>query len=147
MNIDEMPAGHEMDALVAEHVMGWTEVHQDPDGEWCGKCAALGESKWWIARGEWEGNRRRMEPWPYWTLRNYSTRVDHAWLVVEMAFIGVTPTKDKGYLAQVRRSPLDRAWCGEGYWPDFGSNRRFSRAYGETAALAICRAALKAVMS
>lgn len=32
--IMQMPAGHEMDHLVAERVMGWTFVHQVPVEQW-----------------------------------------------------------------------------------------------------------------
>lgn len=70
MDSDEMPAGRELDALVATKIMGWRTAHFDASyGEWLG--VPLDD---------------------YWEdVPRYSTDIAAAWLVVKRmcSFIGV----------------------------------------------------------
>lgn len=69
MKIDEMPAGREMDALVAEKVFGWvrgSDFLVPPPGD----------HRWtWAARWDEDGL-------PHW-LPDYSTNVSAAWKITE----------------------------------------------------------------
>lgn len=133
--IEQMPAGREMDALVAEHVMGWKWRRSNvtgcrciyPEGcypEWMDKPADMTEP----LVADWEHGR---------FLLSWSKRIEYAWGVIEK---------------------LD----ADGWWPsvdsvapgdcrvDFYNHHRAARGEisgwdnvsAETAPLAICRAAL-----
>jgi len=120
MNIDQMPAGPEMDRLVAEKVMGWRLDVAHP-----------GQQIW----RDLTANRNRTTS----HLESYrdfspSTSIAHAWEMVE-ALKGF----DVFLNLQVREN---KCWCSA---EDYSGNELFSRFWAETASLVICRAALKAV--
>ena len=120
MNIDELPAGRELDALVAERVMGWhiTDAIKKP-----------GQDDYGVAPGQ---------VGVLWVVRvpDYSTDIAAAWQVVERlikldAFVSLdydfqNVDSEKWSVTFITRKAID---CES----------------GETAPLAICRAALKAV--
>jgi hypothetical protein len=123
MNIDKMEAGPELDALVAEKVMGWS-VCDTADGGKAGiaprqTCSAV-----------------RVPP--------YSTDISAAWQVVERLCttypgLGVGgPFANRFVLEVPNNEPLacKARFCHQGHVNEAG---------GEAAPLAICRAALKAV--
>ena len=67
MNIDEMPAGKELDYLLAERVMGWTE---DPEGCWLDRNNAYADTGW--------GTEDNTYSLPFW---QPSTNIAHAWTI------------------------------------------------------------------
>lgn len=107
VDAETIPAGRELDALVAEKVMGFEVTNYEPIG---------------IRKGGW------ILPIP-----NYSTEIKDAWEVVEKLNLF-----EKYLLAK-----SDVNWCIGG---DFSRELSFEEqaiASGNTAPLAICRAALK----
>ena len=120
VNIDTMPAGREMDALVAEKVMGM-------------KVSKKGGLRWRV--------NRRTE-----LLSKYSTSISAAWEVVEklkdaMSTIGMAGTFNMEFDLESGQWEVgytdldyDKGWCWEDGWP----------VMADTAPLAICRASLKA---
>jgi len=115
MNYDEMPAGREMDVLIAEKVMGWKwdsrdEVFYDQEG------------------------RSRVD-----IFNRFSSEIEYAWMVVEK-IIAMSYTV---LVSNGKHSPPRQTWhCIITIIPQQGGYRD---GYADTAPLAICRAALKAV--
>lgn len=120
-----MPAGPEMDRLVAEKVMGWTARDNrlsggylfgwaKPDGSW-GACAISGSNAW-----------------------SPSTDIASAWAVVEkaMASNGCASVQSTGF--EWDRRFIARIQFGTCFTTD-------RSALADTAPLAICRAALMAL--
>ncbi len=75
MNIDEMPAGRELDALVAEKVMGWRFIplpkhNQYGLCDWCGRTVPADQHGREKERGICDG------------LCQFSTDINAAWTVV-----------------------------------------------------------------
>jgi len=120
-------AGRELDALVAEKVMGWT-VCRDAS---CGGCEAtvlLMEDGWRVRAPLDQGG------WPlgWWTP---STDIAAAWEVVEKLRV-------LGFNVSVSCAHGMRTWDVRGWKAD--NTGRFI-AHAETAPLAICLAALDAL--
>lgn len=130
--VAEVGTGRELDALVAERVMGWLRH----DLTWesattgglhiCRRCSASYCSPPWSREGvmqrEWCGVKL--------PLPRYSTDMSAAWEVAEM--VAMT------YQIKVGSDKTAFAWwceIGDGDWRSIGQ---------PTAALAICKAALKA---
>jgi hypothetical protein len=148
--IDAMEAGREMDALVAELVMGWTEIHKHDEMGWSG-IGPNGPSNnsWRTLPSTMKSISKnvctfKMEKWPYANVRKYSTDIAAAWQVVErfdrrLVDIDIrSDTQDDGEL-----------W-GAGFIEYFEEGEGFKAigsAAADTAPLAICRAALKAVIN
>jgi Phage ABA sandwich domain len=109
VNIDELRAGREIDALIARQVMGWIEVGQGD--------------------GEPEDQGRRDKDHPYESIPPYSTDVSAAGEV------------------QARFARHELRWDAQRkqHFCELVSNGRKGEAWAQTAPLAICRAALKAV--
>lgn len=138
MDIDSMPAGVELDALVAEKVMGEQicehsrkgSVAQSSGWAMCMKCAPGGDLKY-----------------HYHFLPHYSVYIADAHKVVE-AITKRFPAKDSGMptIMLVYRGYRDPEWIVKcqhrvnGMWHD-----EWTEGKAETVPLAICRAALKAV--
>ncbi len=155
-----MPAGREMDALVAERVMGW---HREGRGQ------SVSPFHWRDANGDlygidWDSKGEHdilVDPTGYRVylcpcreekgdeveLPCYSTDIAAAWLVVDrfggrVTLMGEGAVNDDDGEYQ-REEP---GWMAvitvyeDSYWEQL-----FSKAEGETPMLAICRAALKAV--
>lgn len=115
--LDTIPAGRDLDALVAERVMGW-HVQYTRIGDY------------------WMGATRHD---PTWSVKEFtpSTDIAAAWLVVERM-------REQEWAMNLdvaegdKLKPYDcRLFNRDG--------RRRVLAYGETFPLAICRAALKAI--
>ena len=137
MNIDEMEAGRELDALIAEKVMGLDWIYNvewmHQQGRYIGKFRVEFYPVV-VASGEYAGTY----------LERYSTDITAAWQVVEKL---EQSGKDWGVCKVPQRniykvafrwnigSP-DTTWGWEGN----------AEGYANTVRLAICRAALKAVM-
>jgi hypothetical protein len=116
MNIDTMPAGQELDALVAEKVMGWDIHFKDPE-------LRGGKEHW---RDHERSTNWLPEQWCP------SSDISAAWEVLEKV-------QDVGSLER---------FGGFGWRCEVHSvspNFVDCAAEGDTAPLAICRAALKAV--
>ena len=123
MNYDTMPAGPELDRLVAEKVMGWDPDNQANNSEFNPQWFDSRHGFWWI--GEWgEEGTYSWSP---------SAIIAHAWEVVERM-------RGQGLWFQLTAphpGSIDPQWrCS------FGG---VYLGIGDTAPLAICRAALKAV--
>lgn len=106
----DLPAGPEMDRLIAEKVMGWT---LNEDGNWI----------------DGEGEYRYPSPESFAGLSAFgpSTNIAHAWQVVER-------------MREIIRPSIEYV-DGLGWRADFET----SYGWGETAPLAICRAAIAAM--
>ena len=123
MNVDTLKAGRELDALVAEKVMGWKEctVEAGITGQ-----AALGSigAWYWID----EGGRKMIEGY----VKPYSKNIAAAWEVVEKLL-------ESGESVAVRQGQIPSGMirqCCIGFREGVEA---------ETVPLAICRAALVAV--
>ena len=124
MNIDELEAGRELNALVAEKVMGWTDLHW-VDGGYDGK-------------GNYSptGYYGKGPDRAVFLTSKFSTDIAAAWKVVEkIACSGliVRVTWDFNPLASCSIHKDDHLWT------------MIAECICDTAPLAICRAALKAV--
>ena len=121
---DALPLGRELDALVAEKVMGWVEVEKKPIAN------AFGQA----VMEDYVGKPAANAPQPVLVPR-YSTMIQEAWKVADKLrgdtqFVAVISGKGpqgvQPWICKVNR--------------DGG----FIEERGETAAVAICLAALKA---
>lgn len=122
----QMEAGREIDALVAELVMGWTKVRKASTWE----SAAMIYSGTFVYTIGVTPDQKTNDVIPY-----HSTDIAAAWQVVEkMRLVGVSmwigPHLDNEWAVQIK--------------PSINNYHEFVRA--DTAPLAICRAALLAVM-
>lgn len=126
MSIDTMPAGREMDALVAEKVMGWkwTDFHGIPDkpGEWEDH-KFLVDGRGWKRAVHWR--TKNLLTWdmhhylPAAPMPFFSTDIAAAWEVaermVELGFYWWMASYECGFvLAHVRRK-RDRETIADGY--------------------------------
>ena len=130
MPVGEMPAGRELDELIAQRVTGWPK----PDAT---SCELLENACWALAT-----DNRGFDCWRYRGPR-YSTEIADAWDVVEATIY------PKGWF--LAPMPDTGGWWGVFRWEfiegrDFGGGQ-YEVAIGETAPLAICRAALTEVMA
>ncbi len=128
-SIDDMPAGREMDALVAEKVMGWDHTHDIDHCEgdsWyshCRNCHRTGEDEEIMC---WNP---RDPPLPGCKVApHYSTSIEAAWEVIEKL-------EKEGIIDGVSLSAIG---C------ELYLNREQLTAADGPAPLAICRAAVKA---
>ena len=130
--MDKMEAGPEMDALVAERVMVWTKIDT-----WHGEPLAEGWNGFWD--GEWivwterplSDEEDQSKPW------TPSTDISAAWPVVE---------KLQSMEITIRFHPQHRGpWKVTLFGLD--GDLTFITEFADTAPLAICRAALKAMES
>ena len=142
--IRQMRAGREMDCLVAEQVMGWVWMRRrEPRHEGDTLQSVLYRPDWkWI---DWcelipdDGKPRSMNQ----SIPAYSTDIAAAWGVVERLYnehwivsIGSLAENPRGWRCEL---------CN--MWPDdFERAPTDIEANGDTAPLAICRAALLAAM-
>jgi hypothetical protein len=132
-----MNAGRELDALVAEKVMGWKwQRHEDSKGWWCetfhdpnGLKALVRDEKGTRESHWWPGGEMGARSMP-----SYSTEISAAWEVVEK-MVGKRPA------FFVMDRPVDvfsKEWrCA------FDTSGAYS--WADSAPFAICLAALKAV--
>lgn len=131
MDYDEMKAGREIDALVAERVMGWTrysiEMHPSDN-------RTIGGILYCPPDFPHDHNAMNVVP-------DYSTEVAKAWLVVEKLARDEHDSADIGYLPDGSW----RAYFRVGGYRPFMDQEGWAEA--PTASLAICRAALKATES
>lgn len=130
MNIDDMPAGREMDALVAEKVMAWTSVRTGKKYDASDFDDLYGQS---LGGFDWRC------PVP-----GYSTDIAAAWKVVEYL-----RKRKEPYGAQLDH--IEERNQSEGIWvvqfcAKYNEAWWHAHAYADTVPLAICRAALKAVL-
>ena len=119
MSPDDMPAGPELDRLVAEQVMGWTPA-----------LAANGKDIGLFNTGRPNVGNDDHQRWLF--SFTPSTNIAHAWEVVERVFLA--------------RCEAFRLQWGEffGAWRAGYGNSDVPLGIAPTAPLAICRAALKA---
>lgn len=118
MNIDEMPAGREIDALILELIFEKKACHCKSDPSMC----AFGPNHCLTCDG--------------WMPRFHSTNIAAAWEVVEK--LG---QKELNFFIESCKPHYN-------WWAQFVPHNKDDEVHGEadTAPLAICRAALKAVM-
>ena len=131
MRIDEMPAGREMDALLAEKVMGYTLSELS--------LPAYPKYKLFdIESGEFSGYVKEVP--------HYSTDIAASWEVVKRMPIPFKLEKcwEKAY--QIGPEGWSACWCTDADCEGCNENSRCTNgddAWAETAPLAICRYALK----
>ena len=131
MRIDEMPAGREMDALLAEKVMGYTLSELS--------LPAYPKYKLFdIESGEFSGYVKEVP--------HYSTDIAASWEVVERMPIPFKLEKcwEKAY--QIGPEGWSACWCTDADCEGCNENSRCTNGddvWAETAPLAICRYALK----
>ena len=129
----EMPAGREMDALIAEKIMGYTLSELS--------LPAYPKYKLFdIESGEFSGYVKEVP--------HYSTDIAAAWEVVKRMPIPFKLEKcwEKAY--QIGPEGWSACWCTDADCEGCNENSRCTNgddAWAETAPLAICRAALKAL--
>ena len=128
MSYDTMEAGREMDALVAEKIMGLVPCQND--------CHKIGSPRYLPGLCHAQPD----SPDEGGETAQYSTSISAAWEVVEKMW-------DRGYMADVYQSDCEGTWSAE-FLPknDMDSaGVEWGGSMAPTAPLAICRAALKAV--
>lgn len=136
MNYDEMPAGHELDNLIAKAVMGWKECHDDDRGSPPGMFETSRASARYRFTSPENAERSDVDFRP-------STEISCAWEVTSIMLARKRPL----ILWQID----DGSWCaattdGEPSHDDFWIDDHIDHyATASTAPLAICRAALKAM--
>lgn len=144
--IERMPAGREMDAMVAEKVMGLKvskaseilELWQaSPSGASYAFIYGIGKDEMCVAGAN---SLSTIVP-------RYSTEIGAAWGVIEKAF-DVEPDHKSGFPAVVRWNDGWRVTLlnGDGTPMDLAYGGKLLLSIADTAPLAICRAALKAVV-
>jgi len=127
VNIDEMEAGQEMDIAVAVHVMGLPEPKVSPINF---RLIHHFIEETYPGSGKYKENKDKQQ-----SLKNYSTDIAAAWGVVEKMQDYQKPPQISHPLH------LKYRWWVNKWWACIG----LSEALAETASLAICRAALKAM--
>lgn len=143
--IDAMQAGREMDALIAEKVTGWKAQHLPGkcDGKYfirCGACGAYGHGNCY---GNGEGQIQikcgeHVSCWEKAELPAYSTEIAAAWKIVEKMHMTVY-TPGSSYSSGEYDSFSRGLYAAETQDGENGD--------GDTAPLAVCRAALKWIAS
>ncbi len=129
-----MPAGRELDRLVAKKVMGWTNIHDaDGYGHWTGD-PPDGYEDMFNCAAHCEGEL------PY-----YSADIAAAWEVVGK--MGPLILLLHGLKAGEWTDQAGEVMCCPGWYAEFRDAVDWFKAWGETPALAICRAALVAMES
>lgn len=136
--IEQMPAGRELDALVAVHALGWTETdyHGQRCFEWPGfDRTVLIHPGTDVALPQQSGLPAVLFDDPAWPpLPCYSTDIATAWKVVEHL-----------RLSAAKYSPNIVYHHSTGMWHcEYFNATRMREAAADTAPLAICRAALLA---
>lgn len=138
MNIDEILAGRELDALVAEKVMGHVVNQLQPNEKDPFGGAEFGSDREWGYPGDWwDADTQRV-------VASYSTDIAAAWFVVEKVIEEVAPIyqiqsgEELGTHRCIFYVPIPGAGDDDPAW-------RPIRSDASTAPLAICWAALKAV--
>jgi hypothetical protein len=121
--IDQLEAGPELDALIAEKVMGWTGVEKS-------------NNVGWELQGYPPNPKKLHRAGGAHLVPDYSTEIPAAWLVVEkLGFLFTIGRQTNGYIVVI-----------------YSNNPNLTQTDGcgiggaKTAPLAICRAALKTVM-
>ena len=134
MNIDEMEAGRELDALVAEKAMGW-EWRRFPHAGDDVRALVSPESWLFSAREKAIGDERLAGGWNY-NVPNYSTKIADAWEVVNAM-------RDRGLSVNINVDSPENSTlvsCSL-HKPDLHETM-VTEKIAETAPLAICLVAL-----
>jgi hypothetical protein len=135
MTTTELVAGRELDALVAERVMGW-QVDTDKEGYWCNDAGWTG---WLVPESEADARYEQDRCW------RPSTDITAAWQVVEH----IKEREGCGFFVAWNKPEYGRPahWSAgfieagnDGHGHDYTAEVE-----ADTAQLAICKAALAAV--
>jgi len=137
MGIDTMSSGKELDGLIAENVFGWKNL------VWKEVSSKVDELGRWTSPTGWHGDGPNGATY---LTKAYSTDMGDAWDVVSQL--------SQKYRISVHDMSVDGKWwqCsleardGKYRFPVELAHKGDEFANAETPALAICRAALKAVM-
>lgn len=135
-----MPAGRDIDELVAEKVMGWDHNHKinECEDRWYSYCEYCGYSP----------RFEEVRPGECDTPPRYSMYIDYAWEVVKKL-------KSQGWSCSIVWDNLNEApddivkyeWhVGFDFYTDDIADFKYSDADSDSVELAICQAALMAVM-
>lgn len=133
IDVDTLEAGRELDALIAEHLFGWTWWEQFSKHHG-GLRKVMMPPQFTNPKGEWRPAAPDTEPWPGWDTiaagpPEFSTDIGTAWQIVEWA---------RAHMSGLQWERFCRPLC-ENWMLLRGS------AHGD-APWAICRAALKVVL-
>jgi len=140
MKIDDMKAGRELDALVAEKVMGWIgSVFKGPTLRIGNRYLHEGDPIWTTPEGDLYHRARSIDgSYVGDDCPHYSTDIAAAWQVVEKV-------REK-YVINIEID-CENIWVE--LWQDStdepSNYKQVADEYGDTAPLAICLAALKAI--
>jgi hypothetical protein len=138
---ETLEAGRELDVLVAEKIFLWEWWRSSSTGRRClfapgaiPRCSG----EWFLERAD--GSEALVGDWDCWSGPHYSTAIGAAWEVVKHLI-------ERGYSFDMgtREDFTLMMWEVTLQPPDFKSMEDWTGAVGETAPLAICRAALLAV--
>jgi len=139
--IESMPAGRDLDALVAEKVIGISVKWLDcGDGRFPYKQTTLARNNQLMKSGDTPVGLR-----PEGDIPEYSTDISAAWEVVEK--IKDNPKYGGDFAVHFMRSPYRKppSWWAGFYSSDYDNCFQFPWSEAETAALAICRFALLSI--
>jgi hypothetical protein len=130
----QMEAGRELDALVAEKVMG-----AEWDEQWAVGYSILKfrEDVRHLVTHDWACEKKQVNP----ACPHYSTDIAAAWLIVER----LRPAEDTRYGVTIESDGAGWYCTVEDADVEWDDPAHTSVAYGETLPLAICRAALASV--
>ena len=132
MRIDEMPAGREMDKAIGQYIFKYWVDHYDKDcAENCYYCLIDGSGDA-VIPGFYGERKSEEEAWA--DCPEFSTDIAAAWEVVE---------KMGNYLFACGRN--DEGMWEACFFPVNSGIGKLNEAHGDTAPLAISRAALKAL--
>ena len=148
MDIDNLEAGPETDALIAEHGMEWHKLDDGGVPYWCFKRTKAmfpNQADDWLVR-----NPSETTGWAFTDFDREDDCYSHQWLAwkgvwrpsqdIEAAWevLEKIASKAAGWVIRLRERVCDDGTIWECDFGDYGEAAR-----GETVSLAICRAALK----
>lgn len=134
MSAQELTAGYVLDSVIAEKWMGWRVVHvQEVDHSQRKRVDVhpLVPEGYRDPKAPAKNNRRSLTWSP-------STNMAHAWEVVGARQVALWKTSDGLWHAC-----FEEAFSADDFWVEIDSNHTIG--HGDTAPLAICRAALAAL--
>ena len=136
---DEIEAGRELDALIAEHVMGWEWWRSSVSGRrslFAPGAIPRGEDEWFCERAD--GSERLVFDWKTVRIPPYSTEIGAAWAVAEKL-------KALGRDSVMLSNEGDGWECEITVSDELYAKGWRSASWQGAAPFAICRAALKVV--
>lgn len=126
--IENIPAGRDIDAWIAQEIIGLARIDLGS-----ANCPYCGSEMW---QGKDRARCSQCNEWRYSPYKEYSAEISAAWEVVEKLHLMVRPSILSGNWVAMK---FERVYLS-GKWEGVGE------ATADTAPLAICRAALLAIL-